>query len=287
MKLVTIGIPFFNNEKTLSYAIKSTINQTYPNLEILLIDDGSTDSSLKIAQSFAIADSRIKIISDSYNKGLIARLNQIIQLASGEFIARMDADDMMTPDRISKQVSYFEENPIVDVLTTGIISLDKNLMPVGKRCCSVTAPNILNVFRNGEDLIHASMMTRSTWAKMNLYKMGFERAEDRELFTRTIKSSVFKILPEPLYFYVDVQNMTLDKYLKSYRSERKVLIKNWQGSINFTDMIRLLIRSYVKSIVIRLYFLIKIEDKIFRNKNRTLNPDEINFATSIIQKLTN
>ena len=104
---VTVGIPFYNAGKDFHTAIASVLNQTHQNIELILVNDGSTDESLSIAQSFS--DKRITIIDDKLNKGLPARLNQIIDLAQGEYIARMDADDVISADRISKQVKRLEE----------------------------------------------------------------------------------------------------------------------------------------------------------------------------------
>ena len=84
----------------MSDAICSVLNQSYIDWELLLLDDGSTDESLNIAKSFT--DGRIKIISDGMNRGLIYRLNESINMARGKFYARMDADDIMHPDRIKK-----------------------------------------------------------------------------------------------------------------------------------------------------------------------------------------
>lgn len=284
MKLVTIGIPFFNNESSLSYSIKSTISQTYNNLEILLIDDGSTDKSLSIAKGYAEKDPRIKIISDGYNRGLISRLNQIIDMAEGDYIARMDADDMMAPERIEKEVTILETCPEVDVVTTGMASIDKTFSPVGKRCCSVTEPDVLKVFKSGEDLLHASMLVRTKWARANKYKQDFDRAEDRELFTRTLNNSRYRIIPEPLYYYYDVQNMTVDKYLMSYQSERKTLLANWSGKISFLNFLLLLLRSFLKSFAIKYYFLLGREELLFRSKNLTLEESEKTVIEKNIRK---
>ena len=103
-ELVTIGLPFYNDRLTLELAIKSIFAQTYKNWELILVDDGSTDGSLNIAKK--ITDKRVRIISDEKNKGLIFRLNQIASLAKGKYLARMDADDLMQPTRIEKQVEF-------------------------------------------------------------------------------------------------------------------------------------------------------------------------------------
>ena len=91
--LVTIGIPVYNSEKFLAQAISSVLRQSYSNFELIITDDGSTDASVSIAQSFK--DDRIKVIVDGQNRGISYRLNQQIELANGFFFARMDADDIM------------------------------------------------------------------------------------------------------------------------------------------------------------------------------------------------
>lgn len=274
-KLVTVGIPFYNNEKTLRHAINSTVKQTYSNLEIILIDDGSSDSSLEIATTFASVDNRIKIISDGVNRGLIARLNQIISIAQGEYIARMDADDLMDLNRIEEQVSFFSKHPETDVLTTGMISITTSYSPAGKRYCDTVTPDIYQVFKNGTGLLHPSMMTANRWIKANLYRSGFDRAEDRELFTRTLSTSTYYNLAKPLYFYMDIQNMTLEKYLRSYTSERKALWANWKGSISLTQFGFLLFRSYFKSVFIRIFFILGKQDSILMSRNNALNGEEL------------
>lgn len=108
----------------MSDAICSVLNQSYIDWELLLLDDGSTDESLNIAKSFT--DGRIKIISDGMNRGLIYRLNESINMARGKFYARMDADDIMHPDRIKKQVECLSRNVRVDVVGTAWYSIDCN-----------------------------------------------------------------------------------------------------------------------------------------------------------------
>lgn len=282
--LVSIGIPFYNNEKTIEIAIKSTLNQTYKNIEIILVNDGSKDNSIEIATKYAALDSRIRIINDHENRGLIYRLNQIIDSAQGKYLARMDADDLMDPARIEKQISVIEYNSEVDVVTTGLISLDNGYVPLGKRCCSTNVPDVYQVFKNGDQLLHASMLAKKSWFLMNKYLTGFDRAEDRELFTRTIGTSFYSIIPEPLYYYLDVQNMNLQKHLKSYDSERKALVKNWKTNISVIQFIWLYFRSCSKSIIIRIIFLIGKQETLLKNKNVPLTDKEKERAQSFLKR---
>src|SRR5690349_21222431 len=93
--LLSVGLVYFNDERYLALAIRSVLRQTISNFELLLVDDGATDGSREIAQSFK--DSRIRLVCDGANRGLAARLNQIAVLARGEYLFRMDADDIMLP----------------------------------------------------------------------------------------------------------------------------------------------------------------------------------------------
>src|SRR5690625_1371076 len=124
--MITIGLPFFNDSRYLEMAIRSVINQTYQDWVLLLVDDGSSDGSLGIAKTYAEKDSRISVISDGENKKLPYRLNQIAKLTKTPYLARMDADDIMHPERIEKQLGILESNQEIDVLGTNAYSIDSN-----------------------------------------------------------------------------------------------------------------------------------------------------------------
>ena len=106
-EIVSIGLPVYNAEKFLRDAIVSILNQSYVHFELIIMDDGSTDKSIDIVNSFN--DKRIVVYRDGVNKGLPARLNEISTLAKGRYLARMDADDIMHPERIEKQLKILEK----------------------------------------------------------------------------------------------------------------------------------------------------------------------------------
>src|SRR5271157_2334580 len=93
---VSIGMPVYNCARTLDIAIRSIVKQTFPNWELLLIDDGSADETVGICRSFC--DPRVQVIADGAHKGLVARLNQAIDLSRGRYFARMDGDDVCYPE---------------------------------------------------------------------------------------------------------------------------------------------------------------------------------------------
>ena len=131
--LVTIGLPFYNAEKTLASAVKSVLIQTYDNFEFILIDDRSTDNSIAIAENLTAMDDRIKLVKGDKNIGISFRLNQIIDMASGEYIVRMDADDLMLPDKIEKQMMVLLADPQLDLIDCNAYIINKWDCLVGKR----------------------------------------------------------------------------------------------------------------------------------------------------------
>ena len=114
--LVSVVMPYYNAEEFIFEAIESILNQSYDNIEVLLINDHSSDSSQEIVDRFVRDHNNIRNLLNESNVGLAASINKAIGAAKGEFIARMDADDIMTSDRIEKQVSFLMNHPEIDVV---------------------------------------------------------------------------------------------------------------------------------------------------------------------------
>ena len=105
--IISVIMSVFNADEYVAEAIESILNQTYSHFEFIIIDDGSTDSSLRIIQKYAIEDQRIRVILNEKNIGLAKSLSKGIDVSQGMYIARMDADDISLPDRFYKQICYF------------------------------------------------------------------------------------------------------------------------------------------------------------------------------------
>nr|WP_272886343.1 glycosyltransferase [Stutzerimonas stutzeri] len=118
----------YNGEKYLAEAIKSILSQSLIEFEFIIINDGSTDNSLEIIQSFMSLDKRIVLISRE-NKGLVASLNEGISVAKGKYIARMDADDVAKDIRFERQVSFLDKNPDVGVCGSWVRIFGENIKP--------------------------------------------------------------------------------------------------------------------------------------------------------------
>ena len=114
--LISVIMPAYNVGKYISAAIRSTLNQTYLNFELIIINDGSSDNTLDIALSYQ--DSRIYIMNNSKNLGIVKSLNKAINVSKGKYIARTDADDINMPKRFQAQVEFLESHPKVDAVGT-------------------------------------------------------------------------------------------------------------------------------------------------------------------------
>ena len=126
---ITVLMPVYNASLFLREAIESILNQTYKNFEFIIINDGSTDSSLQIIESFK--DPRIKLVNNERNLGIIKTRNKGLQLAKGKYIANMDADDISLPTRLEKQFTFLEKNPDVAVIASKLVLINQNNDEIG------------------------------------------------------------------------------------------------------------------------------------------------------------
>lgn len=220
--LVSIGIPFYNPGEVLVDAIRSIFAQSYTNWELLLVDDGSSDGSQELVR--CVKDHRVRVLSDGKHLGLVTRLNQIAHIASGLYLARMDADDLIHPGRIARQVAFLEQHSEVNVVDTAAIILNQEGVPVGFMGLEDRLPTALEILKQG-GFLHPSIMARREWFLQHPYDPRYPRAEDRELWARVYGKSNFAHIAEPLFFYRFVGNVRLRAYLQSYHSERRVIAR--------------------------------------------------------------
>jgi glycosyltransferase involved in cell wall biosynthesis len=243
---VTIAIPFYNAEMFLAEAIKSVFAQSFHDWELLLIDDGSTDKSLAIAKS--VQDNRVRVISDGKNKRLAGRLNEVSHLAKYDYILRMDADDLMMPNRIEKQLDIMVNND-VDIVTTGVYSILNNLQLIGVRGMNYSSVTFDDILSRKVGITHAALLAKKSWYLRNQYDETLSIAQDLDLWLRSSKNNDLKIISikDPLYIYREENNVTKDKLVRAYKNERN-MIRKYKG----TSFNSLIFKSYIKSVVVHL-----------------------------------
>lgn len=220
---ISVLLPVYNAEKYLSDCLKSLLNQTFHDFEIIIINDASTDSSLNILHKYSEIDSRIKIFNNKSNLKLAATLNRGIQLASAPLIARMDADDISSPRRLEFQYNFMLNNPKVDICGTNIKVIGTNQIwkiPISNN--SIRAALVFN-----SPILHPTVVYRKhIICKHNGYNENIIYAQDYELWHRLSKDNkvCFENIDIPLVYY----RITDDDKPASYKKIQK----------NIADIIR-------------------------------------------------
>ncbi|MEN6560327.1 MAG: glycosyltransferase family 2 protein [Acidobacteriota bacterium] len=284
--LVTVGIPFLNPGRHFKDAVRSVFSQTLRDWDLILMDDGSTDGSPEIARS--IRSDRVTVHVDGRREGLPARLNQISHLAKGTYLARMDADDLMHPRRLERQLTFMESNSYGPVGTAAWMIDDENVV-IGKsrrNSDSGKRLDVLSVIKTG-GFIHPTLIALRTWFLDNPYATTYARAEDRELFIRTFDKSNFYDLNENLLFYRYTGRQRARSCLQGYRSERKLLRKYGPRLVGRIRNSRLILRSYAKSAVLRSAVLTGLSDRLMQQKYSPIDPLEKEMAEHDIQAVLN
>jgi glycosyltransferase involved in cell wall biosynthesis len=198
--LVSIVLPVRDSARTLELAIRSVLAQTYRNWELLVIDDGSVDESPAIVGRFE--DSRIHLIFDGQHRGLAARLNQGIDLARGEYLARMDGDDVSFPMRLQKQLEFLQSHRDVDLVGSRAIVFTDNGHPIGNLPFRESHEMICKAPWRNFDLPHPTWMGRIEWFRRFHYGIPEAvRCEDQELLLRAYPTSRYACLPDLLLGY--------------------------------------------------------------------------------------
>ena len=200
--LVSVIMPNYNTpEVFLRAAIDSILNQTYKNIELIIVDDASTDNNVEIIRSYR--DERIILLVNESNRHVSYTLNRALAKAKGEYIARMDSDDISLPDRITRQVHFLERHPDIDVLCAQarMIGERKGVYAAGLKNWGIMK---IHVFFNCP-VIHPSVMFRASFLRQNGMQYSTEEAykaaEDYELWSRCIVAGKMSEYPKVLLKY--------------------------------------------------------------------------------------
>ena len=195
---ISVILPAYNAERFLSQAIDSILHQTYQDFELFVIDDGSTDKTRNLIEEYAQIDSRVTLVCNENNLGLIKTLNKGLSLARGKYIARMDADDISLPERFQRQVAFLDENHDVGLLGTMFYVIDVE----GNVKYAHYHPTTDHLIRwrllFGNAFCHSSVMMRRNCVKTVGEYGTFLHVEDLEFWSRMIEHTKAMNLPEPL-----------------------------------------------------------------------------------------
>ncbi|WP_461638815.1 glycosyltransferase family 2 protein [Labilibaculum euxinus] len=231
----SVLMPVYNGEKYLRDAINSILNQTFKDYEFLIINDGSTDCSEEIVLSYS--DPRIRYIKNLENLKLVKTLNKGLDLCQGEYIARMDADDIALPTKLEKQIAYLDTHPEVIVCGTQIERFGLNKCKKKK----------ISWIRTNNEEIKAQLLLSSCFAHPTVvirssvikefnfkYDANYEHMEDYKMWADLAKIGNFYNIPESLLRYRLTEGQICSKYkdlqVDKVREFRRYLVNQFLGS---------------------------------------------------------
>lgn len=286
-KYISIGIPFYNAEKYLEDAICSVLAQTHQDWELILVDDGSTDNSLSIAKKYAKHDDRIRVTSDGKNKKLPFRLNQIICESQYDFIARMDADDLMSNDRLEKQINFLKTNKDTDFVTTGYFSIGTDDELTGVMNIKNYQMNTAEILEGRTNLIHASLLARKDWYLRNMYNETSLLAEDYHLWLDAAKKDDlnYSVIEEPLYWYRVTENVTIKKMLAGYTTQIEIISSNYQDIIRKSDKNRIVMKFRAKMQIVKSLERLGVLKVLLKLRSKKCKESDINYYHAHLQNI--
>jgi glycosyltransferase involved in cell wall biosynthesis len=210
---VTIGLSFYNPGADFELAIKSVFAQTFTDWELVLVDDGSTDGSLEFARS--IVDSRVRVYSDGQNVGSSIRMNEVIQATQTPYLIRMDADDILHPQRVEIQYAELLKHGNEAIVGTATYSINTQSQAVG-----FTPSKQFQAFGYAarHNLVQPTVAASIEWFLKHPYSKDwvYRRCEDAELWCRASADSKYINMALPLVYYREVGNYSLKKQMATY-----------------------------------------------------------------------
>ncbi|TNJ59765.1 glycosyltransferase, partial [Paenibacillus hemerocallicola] len=252
MPKVTIVMPVYNGEKYIRDAIESIINQTFKDWEFIIVNEyGSNEATTSILGEFASKDKRIILVQNTERLGISASLNIGLDLAQGEYIARMDSDDISMPLRLEKQVAYLEQHSNID-----IVGIKPKIFGEEEWEWKVeTGPDFLkSCLLFFTPFVHPTIMIRAS--RLRQYKLKYNKeylfTEDYDFFARASEFLAYENMDDPSLFHYRIhkKNATAvggEKGIKLYRGVTQRLLEQCGLNFNENEIDLLCIHSFPKS----------------------------------------
>ncbi|MBD3883570.1 glycosyltransferase family 2 protein [Phormidium tenue FACHB-886] len=228
--LVSVLFPVYNGGRYLVAAIESILAQSFGDFELLLINDGSTDQSRQTLDRYAAQDKRIRLIHRE-NRGLIQTLNQMLTLARGEFLARMDADDIAQPDRFGLQVKFLQQHPDYVCVGGAYDLIDPQGRTVLHSAMPETNTEIQQALLSGQTIINhpCAMIRRSALQQIGGYDETMQTVEDLDMLLRLGEVGLLANLPDTVLKYrFHMQSVSARHSELQYQMIQEACRRAWQ-----------------------------------------------------------
>ncbi len=258
--LITVLMTTFNEPvEYIQQSIESVLNQTYANFELLILDDSSNEDAIQAIDSFK-RDNRVSVVRDKQRMGFVNALNKGMKMAKGEYIARMDADDICFNDRFEKQINFMQTHSDVDILGGNMKIIDENGIVVSQRQypCSKLSLKFSTIFRS--PVAHPTVMFRRSIVEKNMfYDELFRKAEDLEFWLR-LRNSGFRIanMPEYLLYFRISGDLAEKRNSEHFSYSFRARSKNFSWRYFYLDLPSILfakLYSIVPSKITSIYYL--------------------------------
>ncbi|HJF26965.1 MAG TPA: glycosyltransferase [Acinetobacter lwoffii] len=221
--LVSVMMPAYNAESTITLAIKSLQYQTYSNWECIIVNDGSTDNTLNILNELSFREPRLRVFSFDQNKGRGVARQFALEKCQGDLIAMLDADDWYYHDKLEKQLDFFQQHPEVDLVSCGMV------IQKGDQCVGVRGggEEKIALFAKPEPVPvpHASSMFRANVANGQEYDLNFKLGQDMDFLRRIMLGKKYAKLNYAGYVYDEYISNNPQKIAQSYQFSAKGYLK--------------------------------------------------------------
>lgn len=184
-ELVTVLMPVYNVNSFINESLQSIIEQSYKNIEIVIVDDGSTDGTYSTLKELLKSDDRIKLVRNNNNKKIAKALNNGLAIATGEYIVRMDGDDISEPDRIEKLLEFIKNNPEYDIVGSSMTAINESGDEVFKTTYSNNEKFLIRSLKYSSPLAHIWITKKSVYDDLDGYR-ELSGAEDYDFLLRAI-----------------------------------------------------------------------------------------------------
>lgn len=269
--LVSIVMPVFNGGRFLSEAIESILNQTYKDIELVVVDDKSTDNSWQIIEDYqhrypqVVKAIKLRKNRNSAGNGAV---NAVFKQLKGKYFARMDADDIAFSERIEKQVAFLENHPEVILLGTQGKIIDGNGNIVGNKNFPCLGEEIYREYFVFHPILHPSVMIRKSaiLSKTKLYENKMGVNDDYYTFFKLLQFGKFANLPDYLLYYrIHGSNLSLQEPKKKFINSLKIrlaAVRQFNYRPTFRGLTIMVIQSLVifaipERLIVPLFFLVR------------------------------
>ena len=213
LPLVSVVIPVYNGMPKIRLAIASLVRQTYANWEAIIVDDGSTDGTSAYLDELVAKDKRIRIHHFPHNLGRPYARQVALEMANGDFLAMLDADDFYAPTKLERQVAIMQKHPEVALVSCGMCSWGKLTKELRIRGCG---DNNIHQATHQTIVPHASSMLRIKRAKQYSYNKNLKYGQDQDFLQRYLTGESYFAMEEVLYYYSEFDSVNRRKIINTH-----------------------------------------------------------------------